>query len=115
MVWQPECREFRVPSCPPDSPGYSQCVPPAASCRTDVGSQQCRSITLPGAGCRPSGLSMPRPRMYALRVAQVAQRGDCDRSSGALIGGAPPIPDPPPVHTTEPGWAELGHRAHPAG
>src|SRR5664279_3537728 len=56
------------------------------------------------ARCRPSGLSMPRPRMYALRVAQVAQRGDCDRSSGALIGGAPPIPDPPPVHSTELDW-----------
>jgi hypothetical protein len=25
-----------------------------------------------------------------------------------LIGGAAPIPDPPPVHTTELGWAELG-------
>lgn len=34
---------------------------------------------------------------------------------GAQIGGAPPIPDPPPVHTTELDWAELGPRAHPAG
>ena len=45
--------------------GYTQWEPVAASCRDAVGSQVCRSITLVGTRCRPSRLTMPRPRIYA--------------------------------------------------
>jgi hypothetical protein len=60
LVWrQPECRDFSVASCPPDSravPGA--CRQPPVPGPTS-GRSRGRSITLAGTRCRPSVFSMP--------------------------------------------------------
>ena len=70
-----KCRAFSVASCPPDSPGCTRFVPPAASCRTDVGSQPWpqHHVGRHGGG-RPSVFSMPERGWTPYAWAQVARR-----------------------------------------
>jgi len=75
----PRLRRGQLPT---RQPGCTRFVPPAASSRTDVGSQPWPQHHIGRHAVPAVGVQHARARMYALRVAQVAQRGDRDRSIG---------------------------------